>query len=321
MSDFSVRPNLAGAVDLSSLRNKAQSASATDTSGPAAQQDAPPMPAQSPTDAIKVPDLVALADANNLKTFVEISGTVPVVIDFFADWSDQSKALSATLEHVVRSLHGRILLVKIDTQASPEVVQAFAIKAVPAVVALVKGQPVPLFEGNQTQDAISQLMNRLLEMANQNGMVGQVVVSDEFSQPTEPALPPLHQKALEAIDSADYLAAIGFYKDALRESPADAMAIAGLAQAELLDRTKAMQLEQVLNSAPATTDETLAKADACVAVGQFGLGFQTILTRFASADNAEREVLRKHLLELFKVCDPAAPELAQARKALAALLY
>ena len=35
----------------------------------------------------------------------------------------------------------------------------------------------------------------------------------------------------------------------------------------------------------------------------------------------EREVLRKHLLELFTICPPDLPELADARRQLAALLY
>jgi thioredoxin-like negative regulator of GroEL len=46
-----------------------------------------------------------------------------------------------------------------------------------------------------------------------------------------------------------------------------------------------------------------------------------ILNRFATADKEEREKLRRHLLELFAVSPPDAPELAQARKTLAGLLY
>ncbi|MTA59280.1 MAG: tetratricopeptide repeat protein, partial [Actinobacteria bacterium] len=60
---------------------------------------------------------------------------------------------------------------------------------------------------------------------------------------------------------------------------------------------------------------------ACVAVGHSAEGYQAILTRFAVADKDEREKLRKHLLELFEISPPDAPELANARRALAALLY
>jgi putative thioredoxin len=99
------------------------------------------------------------------------------------------------------------------------------------------------------------------------------------------------------------------------------MAIAGLAQARLLIRTKEIDFEAVLASAPTDLETCLLKADACVAVGHAGEGYQTILTRFAIADKDEREKLRKHLLELFAVSPPDAPELAAARRSLSALLY
>ena len=99
------------------------------------------------------------------------------------------------------------------------------------------------------------------------------------------------------------------------------MAVAGLAQSKLLIRTKDIDFEAVLASAPEDLDAVLLKADACVAVGHAAEGYQTILTRFAVAEKDEREKLRKHLLELFSVSTPDAPELAVARRALAALLY
>jgi putative thioredoxin len=58
-----------------------------------------------------------------------------------------------------------------------------------------------------------------------------------------------------------------------------------------------------------------------MAVGHPGQAFSTILTRFATVFGDERELLRKHLLELFLICPPDQPELADARRQLAALLY
>ena len=99
------------------------------------------------------------------------------------------------------------------------------------------------------------------------------------------------------------------------------MAIAGLAQAKLLLRTDGLDFEKALALTPSDFDSAITKADACVAVGHSAEGYQAILTRFAVADKDEREKLRKHLLELFEISPPDAPELANARRALAALLY
>lgn len=309
MADFMSRANLAGAVDLSGLRKP----------DPVAQSAAATKSAESP--AIPVPDLVALGTEANIKNFVTISATVPVLIDFLASDLEQSQALSAKLEKLVRSLAGRMFLLKVDTQVSLTVAQAFAVKEVPSVVALIKGQPVPLFEGDQTEETIQTVLERLLQVSSENGVAGRLEISESNGQPQVEDLPPKHQAAFEAIDAGDYAGAVGHYESALRENPADSMAVAGLAQAKLLLRTNGLDFEKALALVPNDFESTVTKSDACVAVGHAEQGYQTILTRFAIADKDEREKLRKHLLELFEISAPDAPELSAARRALAALLY
>lgn len=313
MADFMSRASLAGAVDLSGLKKSdpiAQSLAQNTTGSNAASGP-----------AIKVPDVMALGTEANLKNFVTISGTVPVLIDFFASDLEPSKLLSEKLIGLVRALNGKMFLLRVDTQASLNVAQAFGVKEVPSVVALIKGQPIPLFEGDQTADTIQTVLNRLLEVANENGVNGTLEISGEFTESDVQELPPKHKAAYDAIDAGDYEAAVRHYESALNENPADSMAVAGLAQSKLLIRTKDIDFEAVLASVPNDLAGVLLKADACVAVGHAAEGYQIILTRFASAEKDEREKLRKHLLELFNVSQPDAPELAAARRALTALLY
>jgi len=309
VSDFMSRASLAGAVDLSSLRKP-------DPIATAAQVNKQP-----PADLVKVPDLVALGTESNIKNFVTISGVVPVLIDFFASDLEQSRALSDKLEAAVRSLDGKMFLLKVDTQAALTVAQAFGVKEVPSVVAMIKGQPIPLFEGDQAEDTIQTVLDRLLQVATENGVAGQLAISADIEAPTLEDLPPRHKAAYDAIDSGNYSEAVAQYEAALNENPADAVAKAGLAQSRLLMRTDGVDFEKTLASVPSTFEETILKADVCVAVGHAAQGYQAILTRFASAEKDERDALRKHLLELFEVSQPDAPELTQARRALALLLY
>jgi putative thioredoxin len=237
---------------------------------------------------------------------------------------EQSTALSEKLERLVRELGGKMLLLKVDSQLSLNVAQAFAVKEVPSVVALIKGQPIPLFEGDQTEETIKTVLDRLLQVANENGVTGVLEISTEFTDPNVPTvqdLPVKHKAAFDAIDAGDYAEAVSQYESALNENPADSMAVAGLAQAKLLLRTQDIDFDAVLGSASKDFDSCVLRADACVAVGHAAEGYEVILKRFATADKEEREKLRKHLLELFAVSPPDAPELAQARKTLAGLLY
>lgn len=307
MSDFMSRASLAGAMDLSSLR-KPEPTLATQNSAPIAGE------------AIKVASLVISGNQSNLKRLLEISNSVPVVIDFHTARGDQSKALSPKLEALIKAQNGRILLVQIDIDAEPQIAQAFQITQAPSVIAVLKGQPVPLFSGDQPNEALVTVFDRMLQVAGENGLVGSVEV-DENIVAEAPRLPPRHEAAYAAIDAGNYAEAISQYEAQLAESPADALAKSGLAQAKLLLRTDKIDFEAILASAPDDLAGLLLKADAFVAVGHPAQGFSVILTRFANSDATDREILRRHLIELFEVCPPDSPEVSAARRALASMLY
>ncbi|MEY3845909.1 MAG: hypothetical protein RJA66_176 [Actinomycetota bacterium] len=313
MSDFMSRASLAGAVDLSSLR----------------KPEAVPTPAGQPNtgapgvrpDILTLPSLVAQGNETNLRNFVEISNELPVIIEFYAGWSEQSKTLTGKLAKLTQAMAGRILLLQFDLDSNVNVAKAFKVASAPTVLALLKGQPVPLFEGDQPEENIQVVFERVLEIAAENGMNGVITVQEPTGEQLPPAMPPRHQAAYDAIDAGDYAEAVNQYEAALNENPADSLAASGLAQAKLLIRTSGIDFEKVLGSAPNTIAEVTLKADACMAVGHPGQAFSTILTRFATVFGDERELLRKHLLELFLICPPDQPELADARRQLAALLY
>jgi putative thioredoxin len=313
MSDFMSRASLAGAVDLSSLRKPE-----TPVGSAAPQASAQPGLAG---DLLKLPSLIAQGNETNLRNFIDISNQLPVIIEFYAGWSEQSKALTEKLAKITNTFAGRILLLQFDLDSNINVAKAFKVGSAPTVLALLKGQPVPLFEGDQPEENVQVVFERVLEIAAENGMTGVITVEEPTGEQLPPALPPRHQAAYDAIDAGDYAEAVRQYEAAINENPADSLAAAGLAQAKLLIRTDGIDFEKVLGSAPASTEETTLKADACMAVGHPAQAFSTILTRFAMVFGDEREVLRKHLLELFLICPPDQPELADARRQLAALLY
>lgn len=313
MSDFMSRASLAGAVDLSSLRKPEPSATSAQQPNATAQGAS--------ADLLTLPSLVAQGNETNLRNFIDISNELPVIIEFYAGWSEQSKALTGKLAKLTKSLDGRILLLQFDLDSNINVAKAFKVGSAPTVLALLRGQPVPLFEGDQPEENIRVVFDRVLEIAAENGMNGKITVQEPTGEQLPPALPPRHQAAYDAIDAGDYAEAVSQYEAALKENPADGLASAGLAQAKLLVRTAGIDFEKVLSSAPETVDEVTLKADACMAVGHPGQAFSTILTRFAIVFGDERELLRKHLVDLFLICPPDQPELADARRQLAALLY
>jgi putative thioredoxin len=310
---------LRGAVDLSSLvqRPPAQRQPGGATEQPSGAGDA----------------IVFETDDAAFGATLELSRTVPVVVVLWASWSEQSVALVETLDRLVRARAGRLVLAAADADRSPQLVQAFQAQAIPTVVAVVAGQPVPLFAGVQPDDVIEQVFDQLLEIAERNGVDGRVPVGDgadadeQAEEPQEPAeepLPPLHQEAFDAISRGDYAAAAAAYTTAIAQDPRDDLAVAGLAQANLLGRLQGKTLDEIRNraaSAPDDIDAQLDVADLDLSGGHIDDAFARLLELFPRLDAAGKNTVRERLLELFQVVGVEDPRVGAARQRLAMLLY
>lgn len=299
-------PALRGAVDLSSLANR-----------PAA---APARPAGSAPIAGVVVDGT---DAN-FQAILEISQTIPVVVDLWATWCGPCKQLSPILEKLAEEYAGRILLVKVDVDANPGLSSAFQAQSIPTVVALLGGKPVPMFTGALPEDQVREVFTQLLDVAAQNGITGTVPLNGEPVEAPEAPVNPHFQAAFEAIEAADYAAAAAAYKRALVENPKDADASAGLAQVNLLARLQGKTLDAIRNTAAANPTDLNAQldvADLDLSGGHVQDAFDRLLELFASANADDRKLIRERLLELFEVVGVTDARVNAARSKLAALLY
>lgn len=303
---------LRGAVDLSSLRQ----AAARPTPG----TGAPPASASAPS-------LVFDATDDTFAQVLELSRTVPVVVDLWADWCGPCKQLSPVIEKVVTELDGRVVLVKVDVDANPQLAQAFRAQSIPMVVALVAGQPVPLFTGAVAEQQVREVFAQLLQLAAQHGVTGTVPVGEaapDADEPAEPALPPLHQEAFDAIEAGDYARAVTAYEQALAQDPRDEQARAGLGQVRLLQRVQGVDLQQARDaaaSAPLDVDAQFAVADLDIAGGHVDDAFARLLDLFAQLPADERAPVRERLLELFGLVGDGDARVIRARGRLASLLF
>jgi putative thioredoxin len=257
---------------------------------------------------------------------LELSRTVPVVVDLWAEWCGPCKQLSPILEKVVLELGGRLVLAKVDVDANPQLSQAFRAQSIPMVVALVAGQPVQMFTGAVPEQQVREVFAQLLQLAAQNGVTGTVAVDGEEPQeaPDEPALPPLHAEAFEAIEEGDYARAVTAYEKALAENPRDAEARAGLGQVQLLLRVQGVDLQAAraaAASAPQDIPAQLTVADLDLAGGHVEDAFGRLLDLFAQLPADERTPVRERLLELFALVGDGDPRVIAARGRLASLLF
>ncbi|MGC7150783.1 tetratricopeptide repeat protein [Paenarthrobacter sp. AT5] len=312
--------NLRGAVDLSSLRRP-----------PAPPQ--PPVAAASPEPtengeaAAGGPSLRVDATETNFQDLVQLSAQVPVLFLLWSRYAADSPGVLAAAQRVVESFGGRLVLAAADVDTFPQLAQAFQVQAVPTAVAVVKGQPVPLFQGPADDAQIKSLVEELLQVAAANGVTGSIGDGTQGAEAEPEPLPPLHQAAIHAIEAGDYAGAAAAYKQALLEQPADADAKAGLAQVELMARLEklsaadAESLRELAAQEPDNVHAQLGVADLDVSGGHVEDGFNRIIAFIGRNFGQEREAARVRLLELFEVVGVSDERVAKARQGLARVLF
>ena len=259
--------------------------------------------------------LVMDVDITSFGDLVTRSNDQPVVLVLYAAVAAESVELAKLMEVLVRAYDGRLALGKVDLPANPQIAEALGIQAVPTVLAVVAGRPVPLFQGTAPAEKIQEILDQLLQAAAQAGVGNGAGAAGETS---EPPVPPLHQAGYDAIEQGDLAAARAAFTKAVAKAPGDQVAKAALAQVDLMER-----LEQTA-AEPASEDrlaQALAQADSAVAAGQLAAGFDGLLDLLAQASPQDRDTIRLRLLELFEVAGLETAEVAAARKRLAAALF
>nr|WP_314890301.1 tetratricopeptide repeat protein [Actinomyces oris] len=309
-----------GAVDLSSFAPATKPAGSTGATPSPTAGDRP-----SGASGLPVP-LVVDVDASSLREAAEVSTRVPVVIILHTPRSQASTDLAAALEQLADQYAGRFQLARVNVDAAPEVAQALQAQAVPTVVALIAGQPVPMFQGTVPQEQLRSVIDQLLEVAAANGVNGTIAVDGAAGgdPQAEPEETEVERAAREAIEAGDFAAAEEVYTHAIAQNPGDDDLKVARNQVRLMARLDGQDPHELLaaaDAAPTDLTAALAGADAALALGDVNAALGRALEAVRTHVGEERETARLRLLELFEIIGSTSPEVAQARRRLATMLY
>ena len=118
------------------------------------------MPPDPRRDPLPMSSLTALTDA----TFEEEinSSDQPVLVDFWAEWCGPCKLIAPILEELATEYDGRLRIVKVDVDESPDVARRYEIMSIPTLVLFHDGVPKKRLIGAKGKGQLAQELAEFL---------------------------------------------------------------------------------------------------------------------------------------------------------------
>ncbi len=132
-----------------------------DDQEPAAQQAAEvgaPQAVEGGTQAVGGSEILHV----DVATFdAEVMGSsIPVLVDFYADWCGPCRALHPTLEELAAEYAGRVKVVQVNVDESGDLASRYNVRGIPALFVIKGGQTVDQTVGLQSKADLARMLNK-----------------------------------------------------------------------------------------------------------------------------------------------------------------
>jgi putative thioredoxin len=245
------------------------------------------------TDSVLAMAYIDVTDATFQTEVIDRSTQVPVVVDLWAEWCGPCKTLGPIIEKVVDATNGKVVLAKVDVDASPQVAQAFQVQSIPAVYALRDGKVVDGFIGAQPEQTVAAWVASLVPSEEESKVRALIDAGDEAS---------LRQALDLEPDNGEVITALAALLVESGDPQAKAEALDLLAKIPETAETRLIAA-QARAANPDVPDDVEAKLDG-------------LLPQVKTDEDA-----RQTYVDMLELMGPTDPRTAEYRKKLSTALY
>lgn len=92
-------------------------------------------------------------------------GSIPCIIDFYADWCGPCRRLAPILEQIAKKYKGKVIVYKVDTESQRDLAAYFSIQSLPTLVFVpVEGTPQAAM-GLMPKEDIEKIIEEVLKVS------------------------------------------------------------------------------------------------------------------------------------------------------------
>ncbi|MGD2028134.1 MAG: tetratricopeptide repeat protein [Anaerolineales bacterium] len=155
--------------------------------------------------------IIEVDEANFQSDVITYSNTVPVVVEFWAEWSQSCQILTPILERLAKEANGSFRLAKVNSDDTPNLNVQLGIHTLPTVKVFHKERLVNEFTGLQTEGFVREFLKNLVPAAGSLEL----------------------ERAHGLLEMKKYKKAAKSFRNALKTDPDNSAALLGLAKSLL----------------------------------------------------------------------------------------
>jgi putative thioredoxin len=273
------------------------------------------------------PNIINVTESNFEYEVIKYSHTIPVIVDFWAEWCVPCKMLDPILRKLTIERSGDFRLAKVNVDENQSLAMRFNVSGIPAVKAFRDGNIVAQFSGVQPESKIREFLQELI---------------------------PSHldltiEKGNSLLTAENWEESYRTFREAIEENPGHPAVLLGLAKC-LLAKGLGVKARDILNSFPISPEfstaeklKPLAKAliwsgkvdrdtdlpiDATyhhalrlISLGNFPAAMDGILEVLRKDKNYRNGEAKQVILGLFEILGPQNPSTRQYQRELASVLF